>query len=194
MQVGSDQAMTDPRVVVTGLGVVSPFGLGCSRFWDSVRCGHSATRLVEEFDTVELACRVAAPVRGVTIDDLPPIDGDDMRDPELSRRSETILAGGAARRDCGARSVERRRSAGRRGRRRRASSAAAAAASMSASVSTRTSSSSAAASVTPYAIPVVDRRDDVERDLHLAAAARREPRAVVRLHQLDRRASAMRRR
>jgi 3-oxoacyl-[acyl-carrier-protein] synthase II len=74
--------MTDPRVVVTGLGVVSPFGLGCSRFWDSVRCGHSATRLVEEFDTVEMACRVAAPVRGVSIDDLPPIDGDDLRDLE----------------------------------------------------------------------------------------------------------------
>ena len=33
----------------------------------------------------------------------------------------------------------------------------------------------------------VDRRDAVERDLDLAAAARRQPRAVVRLHELDRR-------
>ena len=71
---------TASRVVVTGLGVVSPFGVGRHRFWDSVRSGCSATRLVEEFDTSALACRVAAPVTGVSIDDLPAIDGDDLRD------------------------------------------------------------------------------------------------------------------
>jgi 3-oxoacyl-[acyl-carrier-protein] synthase II len=72
--------MPDPRVVVTGVGVVSPFGLGRARFWESVREGHSATRRVDQFDTEGMPCRVAAPVLGVSIDDLPPIDGDELRD------------------------------------------------------------------------------------------------------------------
>jgi 3-oxoacyl-[acyl-carrier-protein] synthase II len=70
-----------PRVVVTGLGVVSPFGLGQTRFWEAVKRGCSGTRAVDEFDTTELACRVAAPVPHVSIDDVPAMEGDDFRDP-----------------------------------------------------------------------------------------------------------------
>jgi 3-oxoacyl-[acyl-carrier-protein] synthase II len=69
-----------PRVVISGIGVVSPFGVGRDRFWESVRQGCSATRLIEEFDASELACRVAAPVEGVTIDDVPALEGDDIWD------------------------------------------------------------------------------------------------------------------
>jgi 3-oxoacyl-[acyl-carrier-protein] synthase II len=68
------------RVVVTGLGVVSPFGVGRDRFWDRVRRGCSGTRAITAFETKGLACRVAAPVSGVTIGDLPAVDGDDHRD------------------------------------------------------------------------------------------------------------------
>src|SRR5712671_1329883 len=71
-----------PRVVITGIGVVSPFGVGRERFWEAVKSGCSGTRAITEFDASGFASRVAAPVTNVTIDDLPPIEGEGARDPE----------------------------------------------------------------------------------------------------------------
>ena len=70
-----------PSVVITGIGVVSPFGLGRERFWDHVSRGCSGTRAITEFDASELACRVAAPVAGIGIEDVQPVEGDDIWDP-----------------------------------------------------------------------------------------------------------------
>jgi 3-oxoacyl-[acyl-carrier-protein] synthase II len=50
-----------PRVAITGIGVVSPFGEGRDRFWDHVTRGVSGTRAITEFDP-RGPCRVAAPV------------------------------------------------------------------------------------------------------------------------------------
>ena len=69
-----------PPVVITGIGVVSPFGVGRQRFWDHVSRGCSGTRAITEFDASEFACRVAAPVSGVGIDDVQPVEGDDIWD------------------------------------------------------------------------------------------------------------------
>jgi 3-oxoacyl-[acyl-carrier-protein] synthase II len=69
-----------PRVVITGMGVVSPFGVGRDRFWEHVRHGCSGTRAISDFDASQIACRVAAPVSNVTIDDVPAIEGDDIWD------------------------------------------------------------------------------------------------------------------
>jgi 3-oxoacyl-[acyl-carrier-protein] synthase II len=70
----------DARVVITGIGVVSPFGVGRERFWDHVSRGCSGTREIADFDASPFACRVAAPVSGVSIDDVPELDGDDIWD------------------------------------------------------------------------------------------------------------------
>jgi 3-oxoacyl-[acyl-carrier-protein] synthase II len=70
----------EPRVVITGIGVVSPFGVGRERFWEHVSRGCSGTRAITDFDASGFACRVAAPVTGVSIDDVPAIDGDDIWD------------------------------------------------------------------------------------------------------------------
>ena len=59
------------RVAITGIGVVSPFGVGRDRFWQHVRSGCSGTRAITEFDASPFPCRVAAPVPEVTIDDAP---------------------------------------------------------------------------------------------------------------------------
>jgi 3-oxoacyl-[acyl-carrier-protein] synthase II len=68
------------RVAITGIGVVSPFGVGRERFWRHVSRGCSGTRAIDAFDASPFACRVAAPV--------PPLDpsvtrhgaGDGVRD------------------------------------------------------------------------------------------------------------------
>ncbi len=69
-----------PRVVISGIGVVSPFGIGREPFWDHVRQGCSGTRSVTAFDTSALPCRVAAPAVEVTAADIPPLDGADRSD------------------------------------------------------------------------------------------------------------------
>src|SRR5436309_4374177 len=70
-----------PRVVITGIGVVSPFGIGRERFWQRVSQGCSGTRAITDFDASQIASRVAAPVGDVTIDDVPSLEGDDIWDP-----------------------------------------------------------------------------------------------------------------
>src|SRR5262245_57559939 len=71
--------MPEPRVVVTGIGVVSPFGVGRDRFWEHVSRGCSGTRAITDFDTTGIACRVAAPVSGVTFEAAPEVAGDGPR-------------------------------------------------------------------------------------------------------------------
>lgn len=56
-------------VAITGIGVVSPYGVGRERFWQCVRSGCSATRNITEFDATPFGCTVAAPVPPVSIDD-----------------------------------------------------------------------------------------------------------------------------
>src|SRR5687767_9830282 len=70
----------EPRVVISGIGVVSPFGVGRDRFWEHISRGCSGTRAIIDFDASELASRVAAPVSGVSLDDVPAVAGDDMWD------------------------------------------------------------------------------------------------------------------
>src|SRR3954464_8713175 len=92
-----------PRVVITGIGVVSPFGAGRERFWQNISGGCSGTRAITEFDASGFGCRVAAPVLGVTIDDVPQLDGDDIWDPEYradpKRYSRAALIGVIAARE-----------------------------------------------------------------------------------------------
>jgi 3-oxoacyl-[acyl-carrier-protein] synthase II len=38
------------RVVISGIGVVSPFGVGRERFWQHVSGGCSGTRAITHFD------------------------------------------------------------------------------------------------------------------------------------------------
>jgi 3-oxoacyl-[acyl-carrier-protein] synthase II len=54
--------MSRARVAITGIGVVSPFGVGRDVFWDHVTRGVSGTRAITEFDASGLTCRVSASV------------------------------------------------------------------------------------------------------------------------------------
>ncbi|MBA2257722.1 MAG: beta-ketoacyl-[acyl-carrier-protein] synthase family protein, partial [Acidobacteria bacterium] len=65
----ADRQRSAPAVAITGIGVVSPFGVGRETFWERVRRGCSATRTITDFDASEFPCTVAAPVPSVTIED-----------------------------------------------------------------------------------------------------------------------------
>ena len=54
--------MKSLRAVITGLGVVSPYGTGVEAFRAGIREGRSATRRVTLFDPGDLPCQVAAEV------------------------------------------------------------------------------------------------------------------------------------
>jgi 3-oxoacyl-[acyl-carrier-protein] synthase II len=66
--------MRPPAVAITGIGVVSPFGVGRERFWKHIKSGCSATRTVTDFDATPYGCTVAAPVPPVSIEDAVAID------------------------------------------------------------------------------------------------------------------------
>lgn len=54
--------MSNRRVVVTGLGVVSPIGSDLKTFWESLVNGRSGIRQITEFDSSTLDCRIAGEV------------------------------------------------------------------------------------------------------------------------------------
>src|ERR1044071_4388705 len=56
--------MNDRRVVITGLGAVTPIGNDVETFWSNLKNGVSGIRLVEAFDTKEHDCKIAGEVRG----------------------------------------------------------------------------------------------------------------------------------
>jgi 3-oxoacyl-[acyl-carrier-protein] synthase II len=52
------------RVVITGLGCVTPLGVGREAFWAALRRGESGIRRIEGFDTSGSPVRIAGQVRG----------------------------------------------------------------------------------------------------------------------------------
>ena len=96
--------MTAPArtgVVITGIGVVSPFGVGRERFWHHVSRGCSGTKAITQFDVSSYPSRVAAWVPPVSIDDAPSLDGDDEHDgrADPKRYSRAALFGVIAARE-----------------------------------------------------------------------------------------------
>ena len=69
--------MTQPRIVISGIGVVSAFGAGRDRFWDAISQGRSGTRAITEFDVTGYPCQVAAPVPPVDMSMAARLDGED---------------------------------------------------------------------------------------------------------------------
>jgi 3-oxoacyl-[acyl-carrier-protein] synthase II len=106
------QANGLPRVVISGLGVVSPFGAGRDCFWRNVSRGISGTRAITQFDASAYPCRVAASVPPVSVDAAAPLEGDngsDSRaDPKRYSRAAMfgVIAAREAWRDAGLRAGE----------------------------------------------------------------------------------------
>ncbi|MDR2737621.1 MAG: beta-ketoacyl-[acyl-carrier-protein] synthase II, partial [Puniceicoccales bacterium] len=57
------------RVVVTGIGLITPIGIGKDEFWKNLTAGKSGISAVTSFDTSGYACRVAGEIKGFNATD-----------------------------------------------------------------------------------------------------------------------------
>ena len=76
--------MTRRRVVMTGIGAITPVGSGADGLWDGVMANRSAVRLIDRFDASAFPSRIAA-----QIDDFDPAD---HLDPRRARRLDRFSA------------------------------------------------------------------------------------------------------
>ncbi|MCI0680666.1 MAG: beta-ketoacyl-[acyl-carrier-protein] synthase family protein [Gemmataceae bacterium] len=56
--------MSQRRVVITGLGLLTPIGKDAAAFWDGLVQGKSGVRLIQSFDTSGLPIRIAGEIDG----------------------------------------------------------------------------------------------------------------------------------
>jgi 3-oxoacyl-[acyl-carrier-protein] synthase II len=80
--------MSKRRVVVTGLGIVSPVGNGIKEAWDNLLAGRSGVGPITRFDAAQLPTRIAAEVKG--------FNAADWMHPKETRRSDTFIHYGLA--------------------------------------------------------------------------------------------------
>jgi 3-oxoacyl-[acyl-carrier-protein] synthase II len=80
--------MSKRKVVVTGLGVVSPVGIGAAQVWDNLLHGVSGVGPITRFDAAALPTRIAAEVKDFKAADWMPL--------KETRRSDTFIHYGLA--------------------------------------------------------------------------------------------------
>ncbi|MDE7423735.1 MAG: beta-ketoacyl-ACP synthase II [Lachnospiraceae bacterium] len=72
--------MEKRRVVVTGMGIISPIGNGVDTFWDNVKAKKVGIKTIDRFDITEYKAKVAAEVND--------FKAADYMDPKSARRME----------------------------------------------------------------------------------------------------------
>jgi 3-oxoacyl-[acyl-carrier-protein] synthase II len=80
--------MTKRRVVVTGLGVVSPVGIGYQNAWNNLIAGQSGITRISKFDPSPFASQIAGEVKGFNAEDYIPAKD--------ARRMDTFIQYGLA--------------------------------------------------------------------------------------------------
>lgn len=76
------------RVVITGLGVISPVGNDVDTFWDSLVNGRSGVDYITQFDTTDYPVKIGAEVKGFNPEDF--IDKKEVR--RLDRFTQYAIA------------------------------------------------------------------------------------------------------
>jgi 3-oxoacyl-[acyl-carrier-protein] synthase II len=79
------------RVVITGMGIVSPLGIGADSVWKKLINGESGIRTIEEFNTENLPVKVAGTIPvGSSVDNL--YNGEEWVDHKELRRMGKFIA------------------------------------------------------------------------------------------------------
>ncbi|MCA9788346.1 MAG: beta-ketoacyl-ACP synthase II, partial [Cyanobacteria bacterium HKST-UBA05] len=74
------QADQKRRVVVTGVGMVAPNGIGIDKFWESITKGESGIGYISLFDSTEHTCKIAGEVKD--------FEPGDYMDPKEAKRMD----------------------------------------------------------------------------------------------------------
>ncbi len=96
------------RVVITGIGVVTPIGLDIETFWGNLICGKSGVGPITKFDASVFPTRIAAEIKGFNPEKY--LDKKQARRMDLSQQYAMYAAGEAiadARLDMGTLDLER---------------------------------------------------------------------------------------
>lgn len=56
------------RVVITGMGIISPLGNDVNSFWNQLVKGQSGISLIDSFDTIDYKTKIAGMVRDFDVD------------------------------------------------------------------------------------------------------------------------------
>jgi len=77
------------RVVITGMGLVTPLGIGVEAVWERLLAAKSGAGAIQKFDVSDLPAKIAAQVpRGGTA---PDFNADDWVDPKEQRRIDDFI-------------------------------------------------------------------------------------------------------
>jgi len=82
------------RVVVTGLGMVTPLGSGVDHNWSEITAGKSGISKIENFDVSDISCRIAGQVPGASQPG--GLNLDDWIDPREQRKQDRFIQLGLA--------------------------------------------------------------------------------------------------
>ena len=83
------------RVVITGLGLVTPLGSGVDASWSRLIAGGNGARRIEEFEVSDLACQVACFIpRGSQSEGK--FNPDDWMEPKEQRKVDDFIVYGMA--------------------------------------------------------------------------------------------------
>ncbi|MBA2127754.1 beta-ketoacyl-[acyl-carrier-protein] synthase II [Hyphomicrobium methylovorum] len=78
------------RVVITGLGLVTPVGCGVEAAWSNLLAGHNGARRIEEFEVSDITCQIANFVpRGATSEGK--FNADDWMEPKEQRKVDDFI-------------------------------------------------------------------------------------------------------
>jgi len=71
------------RVVITGMGIISPVGTGLEENWNALMNGKSGIDKITHFDTTDFSCKIAGQVRG--------FDPHKYIDPKEAKKMDTFI-------------------------------------------------------------------------------------------------------
>ena len=77
------------RVVITGMGMVTPLGFGVEHNWNSILAGKSGIGPIEGFDVSDISCRIAGQVP--TGDEDGALNMDDHIAPKDQRKLDKFI-------------------------------------------------------------------------------------------------------
>ncbi|MDC6455310.1 beta-ketoacyl-ACP synthase II [Alphaproteobacteria bacterium] len=77
------------RVVVTGMGMVTPLGSGVDHNWSQIIAGKSGIARIEGFDVSDISCQIAGQVPGA--DAVGGLNFDDWIDPREQRKQDRFI-------------------------------------------------------------------------------------------------------